>query len=421
MSNMDSSRFPDVSPSPDLPDVIPTAPAALPDVPDAVPTVPAALPDVPDAVPTAPVTPPAASDAPPTAPAAPPGAESSADAGALENATGDTDGAVEETGDADGNESENTTGTQTFAGQIIDFAAQHPAAFGGICAGAGVTAALLAALIVSLIRRALRKSRKAKTPTGKITVKAYKLHGQGARKDQQDCFGVSPTEFVDKQGVLAVVADGMGGLEHGDQVSQAAASAALNGFFTVSGSAENVLLELLKKAVSAVDGLLGPGGLKRSGSTIVMGLLRDMKFSFVSVGDSRICLYRNGDLYKLNREHTYKYELAAQAVSGSAQISDVYKHPKKGGLTSYLGMGDIKYVDMPTSPIDLHPGDKLVLMTDGVYNALTDSELAAALSDSAPADAVKKAVAAKGYTNQDNYTAVILSVEDSSRKSERRK
>ena len=411
MNNMDSTWFLDAPPSPTASDIPPSAPATLPAVSEEPPTRPAALPTSPEASPALPVTLPTA--------------ESSADVEAPEDTTGadaeaaDTDGQA--SGDSTGTEAENTTGTQTFAEQIQDFAAQHPAAFGGICAGAGVTAALLAALIVSLIRRALRKSRKAKTPTGKITLKAYKLHGQGARKDQQDCFGVSPTEFVDKQGVLAVVADGMGGLEHGERVSQTAASAALDGFFTTSGSAENVLLELLKKSVEAVDKMLGPGGIKRSGSTIVMGLLRDMKFSFVSVGDSRICLFRNGELYKLNREHTYRYELAAQAVSGSGKISDVFGHPKKGGLTSYLGMGEIKYVDMPTSPIDVHPGDKLVLMTDGVYNALTDSELMAALSDVAPADAVKRAVAAKGYTNQDNYTAVILSVEDSSQKSERRK
>ena len=411
MNNMDSTWFLDAPPSPTASDIPPSAPATLPAVSEEPPTRPAALPTSPEASPALPVTLPTA--------------ESSADVEAPEDTTGadaeaaDTDGQA--SGDSTGTEAENTTGTQTFAEQIQDFAAQHPAAFGGICAGAGVTAALLAALIVSLIRRALRKGRKAKTPTGKITLKAYKLHGQGARKDQQDCFGVSPTEFVDKQGVLAVVADGMGGLEHGERVSQTAASAALDGFFTTSGSAENVLLELLKKSVEAVDKMLGPGGIKRSGSTIVMGLLRDMKFSFVSVGDSRICLFRNGELYKLNREHTYRYELAAQAVSGSGKISDVLGHPKKGGLTSYLGMGEIKYVDMPTSPIDVHPGDKLVLMTDGVYNALTDSELMAALSDVAPADAVKRAVAAKGYTNQDNYTAVILSVEDSSQKSERRK
>ena len=275
-------------------------------------------------------------------------------------------------------------------------------------------------LIETLIRRGARKKRnKAKAPEMKVRVD--KLHEQGARKDQQDCFAVSPAEFADRQGVLAIVADGMGGLEHGEQVSQAAVSAALNGFFTATGSHEQVLLELLRKAVEAVDRLLGPEGLKKSGSTMVMGLLRDGRFGFISVGDSRICLYRNGQLYKLNREHTYKSELAARAVSGEIKLSEVYEHPKSGGLTSYLGMGNIKYVDMPVCPMEVLPGDIFALMSDGVYNAVTDAELMGALAGSAPADSLRALVSSKGYINQDNYTAVILSVEEGVSKSERRK
>lgn len=295
------------------------------------------------------------------------------------------------------------------------FADENPLAFGGICAAVGVALALVIALVAALIVRGRRKNRgdgkigsAARKPAVRIRVE--KLHEQGARKNQQDCFAVSPAEFADKQGLLAIVADGMGGLEHGERVSQAAVSAALNGFFTASGSHEQVLLDLLGRAVSDVDALLGPGGLTRSGSTMVMGLLRDGLFDFVSVGDSRICLYRDGALYQLNREHTFKYELAARAVSGAVELRQVYEHPKAGGLTSYLGMGDIKYVDMPTHPLPVRDGDKFVLMTDGVYNAVTDQELIRALSGTSVPEDLRTLITSKGYTNQDNFTAVILSV-----------
>ncbi len=296
---------------------------------------------------------------------------------------------------------------------IVDTADEHPLAFGGVCAGAGVTLALIVALIIALIVKLVRRGRRKKADRARedaLRVQVVKLHEQGARKNQQDCFAVSPTEFADRQGVLAIVADGMGGLEHGERVSQAAVSAALNGFFTASGSHEQVLLDLLGRAVNDVDALLGPEGLTRSGSTMVMGLLRDGLFDFVSVGDSRICLLRDGALYLLNREHTYKAELAARAVSGSIELRQVYEHPKTGGLTSYLGMGNIKYVDMPTKPLPVRAGDKLVLMTDGVYNALADRELVTALSGAAPAEELRTLIASKGYTNQDNYTAVVLSL-----------
>ncbi len=359
-----------------------------------------------------------------TMPASGPGesapAQTPETSGPGESAPAQTQG-TEAAGTGDGKTGEESgEKTGTLIETIEDFATGHIAAFGGICAGAGVTVALIVALIAALIRRGARKKRnKAKAPEMKVRVD--KLHEQGARKDQQDCFAVSPAEFADRQGVLAIVADGMGGLEHGEQVSQAAVSAALNGFFTATGSHEQVLLELLRKAVEAVDRLLGPEGLKKSGSTMVMGLLRDGRFGFISVGDSRICLYRNGQLYKLNREHTYKSELAARAVSGEIKLSEVYEHPKSGGLTSYLGMGNIKYVDMPVCPMEVLPGDIFALMSDGVYNAVTDAELMGALAGSAPADSLRALVSSKGYINQDNYTAVILSVEEGVSKSERRK
>ncbi len=304
--------------------------------------------------------------------------------------------------------------TSTVLEQIRSFATEKPLAFGGICAAAGVTLALLAALVVALIVKGVRRGRGKKsgpeTEKGALRVQVAKLHEQGARRNQQDCFAVSPTEFADRQGLLAIVADGMGGLEHGERVSQAAVSAALNGFFTASGSHEQVLLDLLGRAVNDVDALLGPEGLTRGGSTMVMGLLRDGLFDFISVGDSRICLLRDGALYELNREHTYKAELAAKAASGAIELREVYEHPKRGGLTSYLGMGDIKYVDMPTKALPVRDGDKLVLMTDGVYNAVSDRELVTALSGANPADELRAIISSKGYTNQDNYTAVVLSI-----------
>ncbi len=304
--------------------------------------------------------------------------------------------------------------TSSVLEQIRSFANENPLTFGGICAAAGVTLALLTALVVTLIVKSVRRGRGKKsghvTEEGALRVQVAKLHEQGARRNQQDCFAVSPTEFADRQGLLAIVADGMGGLEHGERVSQAAVSAALNGFFTASGSHEQVLLDLLGRAVNDVDALLGPEGLTRSGSTMVMGLLRDELFDFISVGDSRICLLRDGALYELNREHTYKAELAAKAASGAIELREVYEHPKRGGLTSYLGMGDIKYVDMPTRALPVRDGDKIVLMTDGVYNAVSDKELVTALSGANPADELRAIISSKGYTNQDNYTAVVLSI-----------
>lgn len=168
-----------------------------------------------------------------------------------------------------------------------------------------------------------------------------------------------------------------------------------------------MLLELLAQAVRSVNDLLGPDGLCSGGSTLVMGLLRFGRFHYLSVGDSRIYLYRRGALYQLNREHVFKDELSLRAVNGEMTLQEALSHPKGAGLTSFLGMGQLKYVDLPAQPVAISRGDQFILMSDGVYNALTEDELKAALK-AGGADAIRAAIQAKGYTNQDNYTAVIV-------------
>ena len=289
----------------------------------------------------------------------------------------------------------------------------HGLWLGGACIALG---AVLAVIISMIVRRPRRKKSAAPAPVevteeiAEFDICVEKLHEQGARKNQQDCFAVSPLEFRDQRGVLAMVADGMGGLSNGDKVSQAAVTAALNTFFTAQGTPEQILLELLNRSAAAVNRVLGSGGIRSGGTTMVMGLIKDGAFHYLSVGDSRICLYRGGVLYQLNREHIYRNELAVRYVNDEISLQEVYSHPKGGGLTSYLGMGDIRSVDRSAQPVAVRPGDRYILMCDGVYNALTEQELATALNagNGAAAEALRAAIQAKNYANQDNYTAVIL-------------
>ena len=280
-------------------------------------------------------------------------------------------------------------------------------------AGLGLLAGLLAAGAAASVSAWLRRRKKAPRVSeadarwnGALTVE--KLHEQGARPGQQDCFFVSPAE--ETAGLLAVVADGMGGLSDGDKVSQAAVSAMAQGFYHTQGTPQQVLLRLAERANSAVNRLLGEDGAYRSGSTLTAGLIRGGAFHYLSIGDSRVCLYRRGVLYQLNREHVYRNELYIRYVNGEETLEGAAGHPKAAGLTSFLGMGQLKYIDLPAEPVAVLPGDRFVLMSDGVYNALTQQELTAALSQGPgqTAQALDNAIRAKGYQNQDNYTAVIL-------------
>ena len=258
----------------------------------------------------------------------------------------------------------------------------------------------------SASRRAVPRSR----PVTQVRV--GKLHAQGAREYQQDCFGVSDAALLQSHGMLAVVADGMGGLSDGDKVSAAAVETALNTFVMLRGrgAPEETLLTLARTIVQNVNGILGPDGYRRSGSTLAMGLVKGNLFSFLSVGDSHIYLLRNGALMLLNREHVYRTELVVRGVNGDISLSEVYSNERGAGLVSYVGMGALKYVDMPAEPLAVFPGDRFIVMSDGVYNALEMDELRGALTGEPEAAAARLGalIAGKAHAGQDNYTAVIL-------------
>lgn len=246
-------------------------------------------------------------------------------------------------------------------------------------------------------------------PSDKIQV--GKVHEVGAREYQQDCLAVSPLELYSQKGLLALVADGMGGLTDGDRMSQAAANAMLSGFISNRDAAPaDLLLMLTAEANQAVNRLLGPQNQGRSGTTLVAGLVKNGMFHYISVGDSRICLFRQGMLIQLNREHDYKSELAVQAINGVGTVWDANTHPKAAALTSFLGMGNLKYVDIPVEPVKLCGGDKIILMSDGIYNALSALELENALAQPAQkaAETITQMVQSKAFRTQDNYTAVVL-------------
>lgn len=237
-----------------------------------------------------------------------------------------------------------------------------------------------------------------------------KVHCQGAREYQEDCFAVSEPDAALSRGLLAVVSDGMGGLEDGEQVSQTAVGTAISEFYELGGDADLVLMTLLNKANDAVNKFLGPERLYKCGATMVMGLIKNGYFHYISVGDSRICLFRDGILIQLNREHVFKNELLHRAVNGEASFQEAYEHPKRAGLSSFLGQGNLKYVDIGAKPVSVCPGDKFILMSDGVYNALSAEELSSALvlGPEDAAEEIQRLIEAKAFTNQDNYTAVII-------------
>ena len=238
-----------------------------------------------------------------------------------------------------------------------------------------------------------------------------KVHGQGARRYQQDSHGMTPV--MNGEGVFAIVADGMGGLSGGEQVSQQIVMQALNHMADITSAQVKIALpEMLSRVNGAVNKMLGPDGLYKSGSTLVAVLVVRDRLRWISVGDSRIYLYRDGWMNQLTQDHDLLQEWMPDILSGKRSYAEALADPEGKKLTSFIGMGELKYVDSCTSPIRILPGDRIVLMSDGVYNAVPAETMADILRKNPDvqraAGMLHKAVRAAANPHQDNYTAEIL-------------
>lgn len=236
-----------------------------------------------------------------------------------------------------------------------------------------------------------------------------KLHNIGARPGQQDSFGTT----LIPGGVLAVVADGMGGLADGDKVSQTIVRTILADAAHL-GKENNCqkLYALAAHANQAVLSMLGPSRRYQSGSTLISVLIQDDWLQWLSIGDSRIYLYRAGRLFQLNREHVLEQEMLVDIVNNRRTLSQVYQNGKRKGLTSFIGMGELKYVDASPRPMRLQVGDKVLLMSDGVFNTLSETEIEAILTNNPDvvqaAAVLEQSVLARNNPKQDNFTAILL-------------
>lgn len=249
-------------------------------------------------------------------------------------------------------------------------------------------------------------------------IKISNLHHIGKRENQQDAFGISSLldeKLYNAKGVLAAVADGMGGLEKGAEVSALVISHMLTEFSRLPDHLDTAsqLLQLVMGANNKVVNYLERTGNAIGGSTVVAVIIKDRQMHFISVGDSHIYLLRDGVLTILNREHTYASQLDEKVARGDLSYLEAQNDPQRKALTSYIGLAELTLIDRNVSPMPLRKGDRILLMTDGVFGTLNEAEIIASVSAENVYEATKqleKAVIEKRKQGQDNFTAVIIEV-----------
>jgi hypothetical protein len=144
------------------------------------------------------------------------------------------------------------------------------------------------------------------------------------------------------------------------------------------------------------------------GCTLTLLLQVDDAVGVVAhVGDSRAYLVREGRAHQLTQDHTFAAELAR---AGAIEPAAAAKHPYRNVLSRSLGTQEVAQPDLLV--LDLLPGDRYLLCSDGLGNYIPDLEwLAREVGredlEGVPEELVRFANQAGGA---DNITALVVEV-----------
>lgn len=204
------------------------------------------------------------------------------------------------------------------------------------------------------------------------------------------------------------VLDGMGGHKAGEVASRLARDEIRDFVRERRLLPPRELLEVAIKAASTA--VFGNALLHRErhgmGTTVVACLMVDARRAVIAhVGDSRAYLCRDGQLQPMTRDHTLVQTLVDQ---GQLSTTAAATHPYKNVLSRSLGSKTETQVDCVE--LELEPGDRLLLCSDGLHGYATVEAIQAVLeSNKAPErvvhDLIELALLGGGG---DNVTVLVI-------------
>ncbi len=239
-----------------------------------------------------------------------------------------------------------------------------------------------------------------------LVINAYGDTNKGLfREINEDNLLVGRTVFA--------VADGMGGHAAGEVASEAA----LVPLREIDGTthrdpeaASEALADAVRAANHAVIGKSSADpDLRGMGTTLTTVMIRGQRLHLAHVGDSRAYLLRGGMLQMLTEDHTLVHQLVKEGRLTEEQAAT---HPQRSVITRAIGVEADVEVDVMV-PLELAPGDQILLCSDGLTGPVSDSLIAEILKGESDGNmACQRLIdAANAGGGPDNITTVLLRVQ----------
>ena len=229
------------------------------------------------------------------------------------------------------------------------------------------------------------------------------------RKSNQD---YTATFTNQKNQLLALLADGMGGHQAGDIASrQAVEEIGIAWEATTIDDSEKAVQWFLQHIQQANQRIIEKGQsqptLSGMGTTLEVVTILDNHLALAHVGDSRIYLFREQRLIALTEDHSL---VNALLKSGEITQEMAENHPRKNIITRSLGMPGSLEVDVAIHKIEDH--DQLLLCSDGLTNMVSEPKITQILLEAASLqDASQRLIEeANAKGGLDNITVLLIDV-----------
>lgn len=236
----------------------------------------------------------------------------------------------------------------------------------------------------------------------------------GTRQYQQD-YGYL---HMDKESILAVVCDGMGGLRGGEQASLTAAHMLVSAYRQQrpgNSRIKEFFWHEAQRADQAVSGLTdGRGSRLKAGTTLIAAHITGRRMTYLSVGDSKIYRLGKNGIDALTQEHNYLLMLNEALEKGEISQEQYHAECRTGkaeALISYIGMNGLRKIDV--SQIELQKDEIILLCSDGIYKSLNDNQIWGIVKDNEfdmklAARRLADMAMERRIRGQDNATALLI-------------
>jgi protein phosphatase len=266
-----------------------------------------------------------------------------------------------------------------------------------------------------------------------FVLEGYGLTDRGQRREtNEDCFVVaemaralrvhytnlpqSKTSVSPNRAYVYLVADGVGGSEAGEIASGLSVTTiedfllnTLKRFSNLQANEEQGALIALQESLREADARIFEETARHPewlgmGTTLTMAFAVNWRLFVAHAGDSRCYLFSSGKLQKLTEDHTMSARLARHGLTTAA-------HRWRHVVTNILG-GPRPGVEVELHNLELHPGDSLLLCSDGLTEMVTEERITELLAeDPEPQRACERLVEeANRLGGRDNITVIVARV-----------